>query len=224
VRLAFDTPTGRVEVVARQAVVAGWTGRDAAAVEHHIAELAAIGVARPSAVPLYYRVAAALVTQAETVDVVGPSTSGEAEPVLIRAGARTLLTLGSDHTDRALEAHSVALAKQVAAKPLARHAVWLDTIEEPDALRLAAATSEDGAHFRPYQDGTLGRIRPLDALLSGAAEAAGGLADGLVLLCGTVPTLGGDVRPARHFRASLTDRGGVAIRLQYAVNVLPQVA
>ena len=28
-------------------IIAGWTGRDAAMVEHHIAELEAIGVARP---------------------------------------------------------------------------------------------------------------------------------------------------------------------------------
>ena len=28
-------------------IIAGWTGRDATVVEHHIAELAAIGVKRP---------------------------------------------------------------------------------------------------------------------------------------------------------------------------------
>ncbi len=37
-------------------VIAGWTGRDAATVEHHIAELEAIGVARPRTVPCFYRV------------------------------------------------------------------------------------------------------------------------------------------------------------------------
>jgi hypothetical protein len=34
-------------------VVAGWTGRDNATVEHHIAELQAIGVARPRTVPCF---------------------------------------------------------------------------------------------------------------------------------------------------------------------------
>ena len=34
-------------------VIAGWAGRDMAAIEHHIEELAAIGVPRPSAVPLF---------------------------------------------------------------------------------------------------------------------------------------------------------------------------
>ena len=46
-------------------VIAGWTGRDVAALEHHIEELKAIGVQPPSKVPLYYRVASNLLTQAE---------------------------------------------------------------------------------------------------------------------------------------------------------------
>jgi hypothetical protein len=41
-------------------VIAGWTGRDSATVEHHIAELQAIGVARPRTVPCFYRVGANL--------------------------------------------------------------------------------------------------------------------------------------------------------------------
>ena len=50
-------------------MIAGWTGRDQAAVERHIAELAAIGVARPLAVPCFYRVGANLLTTSP------PSTS-----------------------------------------------------------------------------------------------------------------------------------------------------
>ena len=38
-------------------VIAGWAGRDLGAIEKHVAELAALGVGRPSAIPLYYRVA-----------------------------------------------------------------------------------------------------------------------------------------------------------------------
>jgi hypothetical protein len=43
-------------------VIAGWAGRGQAAVDHHIKELAAIGVPRPSTVPIFYRVAAATLT------------------------------------------------------------------------------------------------------------------------------------------------------------------
>src|SRR5258706_16458621 len=45
-------------------VIAGWTGRDKAAVEHHIAELAAIGVKRPRSTPCFYRLGADLLPAA----------------------------------------------------------------------------------------------------------------------------------------------------------------
>ena len=62
-KLLFDlistrTATQSVAVDINQCIVAGWAGRDLAAIEHHIEELAALGVPRPSAVPLYYRIAA----------------------------------------------------------------------------------------------------------------------------------------------------------------------
>ncbi len=57
-------------------VIAGWTGRDVAALNHHIEELKAIGVQPPSKVPLYYRVTASLLTQADSIQVVGDDTSG----------------------------------------------------------------------------------------------------------------------------------------------------
>ena len=63
-------------------------------------------VPRPSAVPLYYRVAAQQFTQASAIQVVGSETSGEVEPVLFDTGRALYLGLGSDHTDRALETHS----------------------------------------------------------------------------------------------------------------------
>src|SRR5258706_6711349 len=46
----------RIEI--NRLVVAGWTGRDKAAVEKHIAELGAIGGRRPPALPTFYRVGA----------------------------------------------------------------------------------------------------------------------------------------------------------------------
>ena len=42
----------------RQAVIAGWTGRDPVARDKHIAELEALGIARPATTPIYYRSAA----------------------------------------------------------------------------------------------------------------------------------------------------------------------
>ena len=56
--LAQATHTEIIEADLQHCIVAGWAGRDLAAIEHHIEELAELGVPRPSAVPLYYRIAA----------------------------------------------------------------------------------------------------------------------------------------------------------------------
>jgi len=52
-------------------IVAGWTGRDEAALRHHIEELAAIGVPRPSSVPVFYRNSFLNLTQAPVLEVWG---------------------------------------------------------------------------------------------------------------------------------------------------------
>jgi hypothetical protein len=53
--LTFDVAGSgeTIELTDFYAVVAGYTGRDAAAVQHHIDELAAIGVAPPPSVPMF---------------------------------------------------------------------------------------------------------------------------------------------------------------------------
>ena len=61
----------------RELVIAGWTGRDAAALQKHIRELEDIGVKPPRTTPIFYRVAANLFTHAEAIQVSGPDTSGE---------------------------------------------------------------------------------------------------------------------------------------------------
>jgi hypothetical protein len=120
-RLLSVTPT--------ELVIAGWTGRNHAAIEHHIHELEALGVPRPSTVPLYYRVSHQQLTQDDTVQALGAESSGEAEPVLFFTQGEWWLTVGSDHTDRQVETYSVAVSKQMCAKPLARVAWrWADVV------------------------------------------------------------------------------------------------
>ena len=77
-------------------VLAGWAGRDEAALRHHIEELAAIGVPPPSTVPVFYRVAVDLVTQANRIQVLGPDTSGEAEPVIVALDDGLWVGVGSE--------------------------------------------------------------------------------------------------------------------------------
>ena len=219
---------GTLETEPRRLVVAGWTGRDPAAIEHHIEELARIGVPRPSAVPLYYRLGAALLTQSDALEMLGDSSSGEAEPVLVRQGGRWWLTVGSDHTDRRVEAYSVVVSKQMCAKPIARAAwAWDEVAARADALVLRSEIFE-GERWVAYQEGPLASIRPLQSLLDGLpADVA--VEDGLFLFCGTlsaIPNAGGQgVRPAEMMRVELVDPiESRRITHRYRVAALPLVA
>ena len=230
--LSFDTDQGAITFEATRLVVAGWTGRDRAAIEHHIAELAALGVMRPSAVPLYYRLARGLLSQQPEVEMLGPTSSGEVEPVLLRHAGRWWLSVGSDHTDRAAEAlpvgHAVALSKQLCAKPLARSAwAWDEVAARADSLLLRSSILEDG-RWVLYQQGALAAITPLADLVKGL-PADVPVADGLVLFCGTLGAIanaaGVAVRPAAAMRLELIDpQGGRQIAHDYRTAALPLVA
>ena len=217
--MRFETEQGPMEARIDTLVIAGWTGRDRAAVRHHVEELAALGVPPPSATPLFYRVGAALLTQAEAIEVLGGETSGEAEPFVLRAGGAIWLGLGSDHTDRGLEAVSVAAAKQACPKPVGRVLwTWEDVAGHLDEIELASEIEEGGA-WRPYQSGTLAAIRPLAELMEAAS-----LTDGAAMMCGTLPAIGG-IRPAARFRARLRDPvRDREITCEYRVDALPVVS
>ena len=58
-------------------VIAGWTGRNVEALEKHIRELEALGVKRPKSTPIFYRVAASLLTTGSSIEVLGEHSSGE---------------------------------------------------------------------------------------------------------------------------------------------------
>lgn len=181
--------------------------------------MAAIGIAAPSITPLFYGVAASLLTQATQVQVLGTETSGEAEPFLLRAGGQVWLGIGSDHTDRALERVSVAASKQVCAKPVGTTLWPFDTLSHRrDTLVLTSEVEEDGI-WTLYQSGTLAAIRPLAELLEAAP-----LLEGQAMMCGTLAAIGG-VRPARRFRAKLEDpETGRSLTLDYETEVLPVIA
>src|ERR1700736_2227743 len=84
----------RRDVAIDDAVVAGWTGRDAAAVEKHIKELEALGVKRPASTPIFYRVSAARLTTDAEIEVVGDKSGGEVEFVLLRHDGRMWVGTG----------------------------------------------------------------------------------------------------------------------------------
>ncbi|GAG44702.1 unnamed protein product, partial [marine sediment metagenome] len=151
-QIEADSPR-QVEVDFNTLIVAGWAGRDIAAIEHHIEELAAIGVPRPTSVPLYYRIADNQLTQAEQVQAVGGDSSGEVETFVFAADGEMYVSIASDHTDRKLETVSVAMSKQVCVKPVATTAWRLaDVAGYWDELVIRSYIVENGAEVL-YQEG-----------------------------------------------------------------------
>src|ERR1700759_3638626 len=155
----------RLTLAIDQAVIAGWTGRDPVARDKHIAELEAIGIARPATTPIYYRVSARRLTTADSIEVCGGNSSGEVEFVLIGWQGRIFVGGGSDHTDRKVETYSVTVSKQMCDKVIAP-VLW--EIEEVaghwDRLILRSHAWIDGARVL-YQEGTLDAMLPVEDLI-----------------------------------------------------------
>lgn len=195
--------TDRVAVAIDRLVIAGWAGRDEAAIRHHIHELQAIGVPPPSSVPVFYRGAASLVTQLGRVEVLGPDSSGEIEPVIVALADGLWVTVGSDHTDRKAETHGIALSKQMCVKPVGT-VLWRYDEVAPhwDELRLVAHAVIGGERVL-YQDGTLSALRPPPELIEKWAGSAG-LPAGTLMFGGTLGAIGG-IRPAARFEMALID-------------------
>jgi hypothetical protein len=220
VRLEFDGRPAEID----ELVVAGWTGRDVASLDHHIEELKAIGVQPPSKVPLYYRVGVSLLTQAERVQVLGDDTSGEAEPVLVGTPDRLWVTVGADHTDRKVESYGIAVGKQVCPKVLGRHAWRFEEVEAHwDRLVLRSFIREAGARVL-YQEGPLAKIREPRELIAGWTGGSKRLPPGVAMFMGTLPAIGA-IRSSSRFEMELDDPvRGARLTHAYEIQALPIVS
>jgi hypothetical protein len=186
-----------------QAVVAGWTGRDPVARDKHIAELEAIGIARPATTPIYYRVSARRLTTEDSIEVSGNDSSGEVEFVLIGWQGRIFVGLGSDHTDRKVESYSVTVSKQMCDKPIAP-VLWEleEVIDHWDRMILRAYAWIKGKR-ELYQEGTLDAMLPVSELIARGFDG-GKFPDGSAMFGGTFAAIGG-IRPADRFEYELED-------------------
>jgi hypothetical protein len=203
-----------------QAVIAGWTGRDPAARDKHIAELEAIGIARPATTPIYYRVSARRITTADSIEVSGHDSSGEVEFVLIGWQGRIFVGLGSDHTDRKVETYSVTVSKQMCDKVMAPVLWELEEVAGHwDQMILRSYAWIDGARVL-YQEGKLDEMLSVADLIKRGFDGKG-LPDGCAMFGGTFAAIGG-IRPASRFEYELEDPVlKRSIRHAYDVIALP---
>jgi hypothetical protein len=210
----------KADITIREAILAGWTGRDRVALEKHIEEMAAVGVRRPSSIPVFYRCSASRLTTADEIQVVGEDSSGEVEFVLIQAEGNLWVGTGSDQTDRKVEAYGITVSKQMCDKPVAPELWSYDQIAPHwDELVLRSWAVRDGKRAL-YQESAVTAMMEPDALIreyTGSDE----LPDGSAMFSGTLPAIGG-LRPAQRFEFELEDPIlGRSLRHSYAIRTLP---
>jgi hypothetical protein len=205
-----------------QAVIAGWTGRDPAALEKHIRELEAVGVKRPSTTPIYYRVAAVRLATANVIQASGAASSGEVEFVLAQWQGKLWVGVGSDHTDREVETYNVTVSKQMCEKPVAP-VFWSfdDVAPHWDRVMLRSTIHEAGRDLL-YQEGAVSGMLDPKTLIKKYMNADS-LEEGTVMFCGTFAAKGG-IRPSSRFAFEMEDPVlGRTIRHAYDVETLPVV-
>ena len=198
-------------------VIAGWTGRDEAALKKHIRELEEIGVKPPKSTPIFYRVSGSLLTYASEIEVLGADTSGEVEFVLLSRADGLFVTVGSDHTDRKAEAIGVALSKQLCPKPIAQDAWRYDEVKAHWNKLVLRAWIEEGGTKVLYQEGEVSAMRSPEDLFSKYRPLPAGWA----MFGGTFAAKGG-IRPASQFEMEMEDPIlKRKIRHRYSIRALP---
>jgi Protein of unknown function (DUF2848) len=184
-------------------VIAGWTGRNVAALEAHIKELEAIGVKRPKTVPIFYRVACSLLTTSSSIEVMAHDSSGEVEFVLFALEDGLWLGLGSDHTDRKAETIGVTLSKQLCAKPVGDRLWRYDEVKPHWDKLVLRSYVLDGGKRRLYQEGSVTNMRSPEELIR-LYTGGDRLAPGTAMFCGTF-AVHGEISYSGKFEMELED-------------------
>jgi len=200
----------------QQIVIAGYTGRDQAAVERHIAELRTMGVTAPESTPTFFDVSPCVVTSAPFILVRERFTSGEVEPVVVMCGGRVFLTVGSDHTDRTLERQDILASKRACPKVVGQQFVPVGDVPDWDRGELLSYVDDEP---EPYQRGHLGDLRSLENLLDLLRRRGTPLSEGGIVFLGTVPVIG-EMRPASRFCGRIRwPGGGPVLELSYEIRL-----
>nr|WP_272942869.1 DUF2848 domain-containing protein [Cupriavidus basilensis] len=144
-----------------------------------------------------------LLTTDALLEVPRADSSGEIEFVLLAGKDAMYIGVGSDHTDRKVEAYDVTVSKQMCAKPLGT-AVWRfdDVAAHWDQLQMRCWRTRDGQR-ELYQEGQVTRLldpRDLIQRLTGEDK----LPVGTAMFCGTQAVIG-ELGSGEAFEVELHD-------------------
>ncbi len=203
-------------------VCGGWVGRDRRSLQAHIDELVRLGVPAPKRIPIYMNVSPYLLTTDDEITVIGPKTSGEVEYVLLCSGSEIWVTVGSDHTDREIEMHSIPASKQMYSKSMARECWPYPDIKDHWDQLIIRSWNTEGRERRLYQEAPLSEILDPQEMLDKLPREGIDMKAGVVLFSGTIPTQAGVVFGDCYELEMEDPVLGRKLSHQYQVRVLPQ--
>jgi hypothetical protein len=202
-------------------IVVGFAGKDTKKIMEHIEELEAEGIKCPKSVPVVYQCSKGLLTTSKEVEVVADKTSGEVEYLILVRDGKYYIGLGSDHTDRSLEAVSIHKSKQICLKPYAQDFWAYDEIKDHFAeIKLVSSQIINGKETA-YQTGVTADLLPLERIVA-EVEKEVRTADSLIFT-GTVPLIEPGFKYGSAFSCKLIDEKlKRELSLSYTVTVIPE--
>lgn len=193
-----------LEFQVKRMVNGGYVGRNQEEVKRHIEELAKKGIPGPPSTPTLYPIAIRTLTQSPCIEALGEETSGEAEFVLLLENEnRIYVGVGSDHTDRKLEAFNIAWSKNMLPNVISKE-LWLfdDVLPHWDQIVLRSWVTQDGKRSL-YQEAPLRSILPPKELLSFVRSNIQGELNHIVIFSGTIGLLRGEFIFGEKFEVEL---------------------
>jgi len=218
--LSFRLPTGETLIMeVRRALAAGATGRDTEKVRRHLARMAELGVTPPPHVPMLYPLMPTLVTNAGEIGVIGADSTPEVEAVVFTWQGIDYVTVGSDHTDRRIEAASSLQGKNSCPKVVGTTAWPLaEVLDHWDTLLLRSSSADV-----VLQEGGVANLLPVETLMAFVARHDGADSEGRLFFGGTVPTLASPPKAKATISLELIDpRRQRALTHSYTVHILEE--
>lgn len=212
----------KLEFCVKRIFNAGYAGVNQEKVQEHIDELAKLGVETPATIPTLYPVANQLATYSDSFQVQHNETSGEIEYVLIWSDNEMYVTVGSDHTDRKLEAFSVPMSKQACPNILAREVWKFEEVKDHwDRIELTCWIRSNGKE-EIYQKGTCGDLMSPKDLIENFEKMEIDQ-NGHVFYSGTIGTVGSSLAYGDEYVIEMNDPVlNRVIRHQYKLEFLPK--
>lgn len=201
-------------------IVVGFAGKDVKKTMEHIQELEAEGIRCPKSVPVVYQCSKGLLTSDDTIEVIADKTSGEVEYIILVRDGKYYIGVGSDHTDRKLEAVSIHKSKQVCLKPYAKDFWAYDEIKDHfDEIKLVSSQVVDGKEVQ-YQSGVTSDLLSLECIIAKIEKEMN--TNNCLIYTGTVPLKDGFKFGDKFSCKMIDEKLNREISLTYNITVIQE--